>query len=103
MPFGGSESEPNLAFANVGVEGRYHFRPQSPWGPRVGAGVGVLLAAFGQATQSAPWLWPNAGVTLSPAPRLRLDLEASPVVAVSGHLPGKRLAVLPFVRLRWLF
>ena len=103
LPFGGSDSEPSLAFANVGVEGRYHFRPRSPWDPHVGLGGGVLVAAFGQTAQSTPWLWANAGVTLNLAPRLRLDLEVSPVVAVRGQLPSGRPVALPFARLRWLF
>lgn len=103
LPFGTSESEPSLSVANVGLEGRYHFRPESSFDPHVGAGAGVLIGASGRSAQSIPWIWANAGVTFTLAPRLRFDLEVSPVVALKGELPGTRLPVLPFVRLRWLF
>lgn len=91
-------------WVNAGMEGRYHFLPGSVYDPHVGAGGGMLMVASGPSAESVPWVWGNAGVTFGLGPRLRLDLEVSPVVFAAGSvLPGGQFPVLPFARLRWIF
>ena len=93
----GTDYERGVLLANMGGEGRYHFRPTRWLDLHAGAGAGSILVFAGDTIAAMPMAWLNVGVTVAPAPRLRIDLELSPAINLQGDI-----APLPVLRARFL-